>query len=425
MSYLKYFELKEVLRKEVIEQLGVEKEWTDDEIAGIIDNVILERSRQQYMSTATKLSLKQELFNTIRRLDVLQELLDDAEITEIMVNGSGSIFFEKHGNLYQWNKTFESDEKLEDVIQQIVSRSNRQVNTSSPIVDTTLDDGSRVNVVLKPIAINGPILTIRKFPKNPITMDDLITWGSISREAEIFLKKMVRAGYNIFISGGTGTGKTTILNVLANYIPADERVITVEDTAELQIRSIKNLVRLEVRNANSDGTGEITMRDLVKSALRMRPSRIIIGEVRGAEAIDLLQAMNTGHNGSLSTGHANSVEDMISRLETMVMMGSDIPLKAIRKQIASSIDIFIQLGRLRDKSRRIVEITEVNGMEGDEVILNPLFKFVEDEASYAEECLREADGYEGETAHRVKGALQSTGNQLIHRQKLADAAISL
>lgn len=421
--YKKYYELKESLRKEIMDRIGVDKDWDDEEIARLIDEVIFEQGKNQYISTATKLTLKQELFNAIRRLDVLQELIDDPAITEIMVNGAGSIFYEKDGNLHRWHKKFESNEKLEDVIQQIVSRSNRQVNTSSPIVDTSLDDGSRVNVVLKPVALNGPILTIRKFPKKPITMDDLLEWGSISEEAMNFLKKMVMAGYNIFISGGTGTGKTTILNVLANYIPKDERVITVEDTAELQIGSIDNLVRLEVRNANSDGTGEITIRDLVKSALRMRPNRIIIGEVRGAEAIDLLQAMNTGHNGSISTGHSNSIEDMISRLETMVMMGSDIPLKAIRKQIASSIDIFIQLGRLRDKTRRIVEISEVNCMEGEEIILNSLYRFVEDETSYQQGCLRETGSY-GKMP-KVRGRLTPTGNTLIHRQKLVDAAISL
>jgi len=421
--YLKYFELKESIKKEIMERLEMNQEWDDDAIAILIDDIILQRSKEQYMSTATKLTLKQELFNTIRRLDVLQELIDDGAITEIMVNGAGHIFYEKAGALHQWHKKFENDEKLEDVIQQIVSRSNRQVNTSSPIVDTSLDDGSRVNVVLKPIALNGPILTIRKFPKEPITMDNLLEWESVSEEAMYFLRKLVRAGYNIFISGGTGTGKTTILNALANYIPKTERVITVEDTAELQIQSVDNLVRLEVRNANADGEGEITIRDLVKSALRMRPSRIIIGEVRGPEAIDLLQAMNTGHNGSLSSGHANSVEDMISRLETMVMMGSDIPLKAIRKQIASSIDIFIQLGRLRDKSRRIVEISEVDRMSGDEIILNPLFRFVEDEASYTQGCLREAGNYEN--VPKVRGRLTATGNGLIHRQKLIDAAITL
>ena len=288
---MKYYETKEMLHGEIMSRLDVQKEWKDEEIAAIIDEVIVDASHKQYLSTATKLTLKHDLFNAIRRLDVLQELLDDENITEIMVNGSGKIFYEKEGRLYQWHKFFDSDEKLEDVIQQIVSRSNRQVNESLPIVDTSLPDGSRVNVVLRPIALNGPIMTIRKFPKDPITMENLLDWGTISREAVDMLRKLVMAGYNIFISGGTGTGKTTILNVLANYIPGDERVITVEDTPELQIRNIPNLVRLEVRNANSDGTCEITIRDLVRSALRMRPNRIVIGEVRGAEAIDLLQAI--------------------------------------------------------------------------------------------------------------------------------------
>lgn len=425
MAYLKYFELKEILKEEIMEKLTMEHDWNDEEIEEKIDEAIMLKSKEQYMSTATKLSLRQELFNTIRRLDVLQELLDDEHITEIMVNGAGNIFYERAGGLFKWHKQFDSEEKLMDVIQQIVSRANRQVNTSSPIVDTSLEDGSRVNVVLKPVALNGPILTIRKFPKDPITMSDLLGWGSISDEAMHFLKKMIRAGYNIFISGGTGTGKTTILNVLANYIPRDERVITVEDTAELQIKSVDNLVRLEARNANSDGEGEITIRDLVKSALRMRPNRIIIGEVRGPEAIDLIQAMNTGHSGSLSTGHANSIADMISRLETMVMMGSDIPLNAIRKQIASSIDIFIQLGRLRDKSRRMIEIAEVSHMEGDEIILNTLFKFEEDEKTYDKETNVIRESSAAPYVSKVKGRLKPTGNQLIHCQKLREAAIEL
>lgn len=419
---MKYYETKEMIHEEILQRLDNGKDWTDDEIAEIIDEIILEKSHEHYLSTATKLTLKHDLFNAIRRLDVLQELLDEPDVTEIMVNGAGKIFYEKEGKLFRWERSFENDEKLEDVIQQIVSRSNRQVNESLPIVDTSLPDGSRVNVVLRPVALDGPILTIRKFPKDPITMEDLLRWESISPEADALLRKLVRAGYNIFISGGTGTGKTTILNVLANYIPADERVITVEDTPELQIRNIPNLVRMEVRNATADGACEISIRDLVRSALRMRPNRIIIGEVRGAEAIDLLQAMNTGHDGSVSTGHANSIEDMISRLETMVMMGSDIPLAAIRKQIASSIDIFIQLGRLRDKSRRIIEISEVDGMRDGEIVLNPLFKFVENESEYYESCLREEGNYNN---GRVKGSLIPTGNTLIHRQKLIAAAISL
>lgn len=420
---MKYKELKDTLRDEIMTQLNMHHDWQDNEIADLIDETILDMSHRCYMSTATKLTLRHELFNSIRRLDVLQELLEDEDITEIMVNGAGKIFYEKGGQLYAWHKCFESSQKLEDVIQQIVSRANRQVNQSDPIVDTRLADGSRVNVVLKPVALDGPILTIRKFPKNPITMNDLLKWESVSQDAVDVLEKLVKAGYNIFVSGGTGTGKTTVLNVLANYIPKDERVITVEDTAELQITSVDNLVRLEVRNGVDDGADDITIRDLVRSALRMRPNRIIIGEVRGAEAIDLLQAMNTGHDGSISTGHANSIEDMISRLETMVMMGTDIPLKAIRKQIASSVDIFIQLGRLRDKSRRIIEISEVNGMVEDEIILNPLFKFEEDQEAYIVDMLKEEGNYENN--QKVIGALKPTGNTLVHRQKLMAAALEL
>lgn len=372
-----YYSLKESLRKEVMQHLDFHKEWQDEEIADIIDEIILKRSREQYMSTATKLTLKQELFNAIRRLDVLQELIDDKNISEIMVNGAGSIFYEKSGRIYKFEKSFDSAQKLEDVIQQIVARANRHVNEASPIVDTSLADGSRVNIVLKPVALNGPILTIRKFPENAITMEKLIAWEAISSEAAGVLEKLVQAGYNIFVSGGTGTGKTTLLNALAGYIPKDERVITIEDTAELQIHGVKNLVRLEVRNSTADGEYEITIRDLIKSALRMRPDRIIVGEIRGAEAIDMLQAMNTGHDGSLSTGHANSIEDMLSRIETMVMMGTDIPIQAIRKQIASSVDIIVQLGRLRDKSRRIVEIAELGGVCDGEIIINSLYKFKE------------------------------------------------
>lgn len=379
------------------------------------------------MSTATKLTLKQELFNAIRRLDVLQELIDDKNISEIMVNGAGSIFYEKSGRIYKFEKSFDSAQKLEDVIQQIVARANRHVNEASPIVDTSLADGSRVNIVLKPVALNGPILTIRKFPENAITMEKLIAWEAISSEAAGVLEKLVQAGYNIFVSGGTGTGKTTLLNALAGYIPKDERVITIEDTAELQIHGVKNLVRLEVRNSTADGEYEITIRDLIKSALRMRPDRIIVGEIRGAEAIDMLQAMNTGHDGSLSTGHANSIEDMLSRIETMVMMGTDIPIQAIRKQIASSVDIIVQLGRLRDKSRRVVEIAELGGVCDGEIIINSLYKFKEDEVMENGKdamMIREEGNYEG-GAKRVLGRLVPTGNHLIHKQKLKAAALSI
>lgn len=424
-----YYNLKESLRQEVMQRLDFHKEWEDDEIADIIDDVILKRSRELYMSTATKLTLKQELFNAIRRLDILQELIDDQTISEIMVNGAGNIFYEKGGRIYKFEKKFDSPQKLEDVIQQIVARANRHVNEASPIVDTSLAAGSRVNIVLKPVALNGPILTIRKFPEKAITMERLIEWDSISGEAAAVLEKLVRAGYNIFVSGGTGTGKTTLLNALADYIPKEERVITIEDTAELQIRGVKNLVRLEVRNSTADGTYEVTIRDLIKSALRMRPDRIVVGEIRGAEAIDMLQAMNTGHDGSLSTGHANSIEDMLSRIETMVMMGTDIPVQAIRKQIASSIDIVIQLGRLRDKSRRVVEIAELNGIFDGEIAINSLYKFREDipeksEDNGSEMMIRE-DGYYENECGKVLGHLVPTGNGLIHKQKLMAANIRI
>lgn len=424
-----YYLLKESLRQEVIQRLDFHKEWQDDEISEIIDETILKRSHEQYMSTVTKLTLKQELFNAIRRLDILQELIDDKEVSEIMVNGAGSIYYEKDGRIFHFNKSFDSAEKLEDVIQQIVARANRRVNESSPIVDTSLADGSRVNIVLKPVAINGPILTIRKFPDKAVSMEKLTCWETISQEAAAVLEKLVKAGYNIFISGGTGTGKTTLLNALANYIPEDERVITIEDTAELQLKGIKNLVRLEVRNATADGEHEITIRDLIKSALRMRPDRIIVGEIRGAEAIDMLQAMNTGHDGSLSTGHSNSIEDMLSRIETMVMMGTDIPLQAIRKQIASSIDIVIQLGRLRDKSRRIIEISEIKGIVDGEIVLNPLFQFKEEESMSEDEdksemIIRENGDYSTGNK-RVCGRLVSTGNRLIHQNKLKAANIDM
>ena len=351
--------MKQELQEMVHQRLDMSTELSDEAIGDVIDEVIMEKSRNMYMSSVTKLTLRQELFNAIRRLDLLQELIDDKSVSEIMVNGADSIFYERNGKIYTWDRHFESREKLEDVIQQIVSRSNRQVNESVPIVDARLSDGSRVNVVLDPVALNGPILTIRKFPEEAITMEKLIEWESLSQEAADYLKILVQAGYNIFISGATSTGKTTFLNVLADYIPKTERVITIEDSAELQLHDIANLVRMEVRQADAEGVSSVTLRDLIKASLRMRPDRIIVGEVRGPEALDMIQSMNTGHDGSLSTGHANSPEDMLSRIETMILMGSDMPLPAIRKQIASSIDIIIQLGRLRDRSRRVTEITEV------------------------------------------------------------------
>ena len=392
-------------------------ELSDEAIGDVIDEVIMEKSRNMYMSSVTKLTLRQELFNAIRRLDLLQELIDDKSVSEIMVNGADSIFYERNGKIYTWDRHFESREKLEDVIQQIVSRSNRQVNESVPIVDARLSDGSRVNVVLDPVALNGPILTIRKFPEEAITMEKLIEWESLSQEAADYLKILVQAGYNIFISGATSTGKTTFLNVLADYIPKTERVITIEDSAELQLHDIANLVRMEVRQADAEGVSSVTLRDLIKASLRMRPDRIIVGEVRGPEALDMIQSMNTGHDGSLSTGHANSPEDMLSRIETMILMGSDMPLPAIRKQIASSIDIIIQLGRLRDRSRRVTEITEVLSCDQNGYVLNKLFQFNE-----RDDLLRETSVY-GNAPEKVRGGLDRTGYRLMNRRKLRAAAL--
>ena len=320
------------------------------------------------------------VFSSIRGLGILDEILADDSITEVMINGPDHIFVEHAGRLYRLNKKFDNERQLEDIIQKIVGKAGKEVNQANPIVDTRLPDGSRVNVVLPPVSLSGPIVTIRKFSKTPMTVEMLLKYGSLTREAAAFLEKLVRAKYNIFISGGTGSGKTTFLNALSNFIPRDERIITIEDSAELQIKNIENLVSLETRNANTSGRGEISIRDLIRSALRMRPERIVVGEVRGAEALDMLQAMNTGHDGSLSTGHANSTRDMLSRLETMVLQGNDgLPLPAIRQQIASALDIIIHLSRLRDKSRRTMEITEVLGYENGEIQLNPLFVFKETE----------------------------------------------
>ena len=409
--------LKRQLQETVRQRMDMSSELSDAQIGEIIDSVIMEKSREVYMSAVTKLTLRQELFNAIRRLDLLQELIDDKTVTEIMVNGADAIFYERDGRIYTWDRHFESREKLEDVIQQIVSRSNRQVNESIPIVDARLKDGSRVNVVLDPVALNGPILTIRKFPEEAITMEDLIRWESISQEAAEYLKVLVKAGYNIFISGATSTGKTTFLNVLADYIPKTERVITIEDSAELQIHGIENLVRMEVRQADGDGVSNVTLRDLIRTSLRMRPDRIIVGEVRGEEALDMIQSMNTGHDGSLSTGHANSPQDMLSRLETMALFASDIPIQAIRKQIASSIDIIVQLERLRDRSRRVTAIAEVLDCTEDAYILNPIFEFHEQD-----NLVMESSSY-GDIPERVVGHLERTGYHLMHRRKLHAAAL--
>lgn len=391
------------LREKVISQIDMLSDSTDEEIYEIIDGEISRYTKNKLLSIQTKSKLRKEIFDSIRGLDILEEIIEDKEISEIMVNGPNDIFYEKQGEIFRYQGRFSSVERLEDIIQQIVSSVNRRVNESSPIVDSRLKDGSRVNVVLKPIAINGPILTIRRFPEQRITMDKLVEIHSVTREVAEFLRTLVLSKYNIFISGGTGSGKTTFLNALSDYIPITERIITIEDSAELQLQNIENLVRLEARAANLEGENEVTIRDLIKSSLRMRPDRIIVGEVRGAEALDMLQAMQTGHDGSLSTGHSNSPKDMFHRLETMVLMGIDIPVSAIRKQIASGIDIMIQLGRLRDKSRKVLEIDEVLGIENDVIKINKLYEFVE---------------AENPDMYKVYGQLRWTGNGMRHIQKL-------
>ena len=367
----------EQLHEQVLAKMDLSREASDEELLELIYQVLEEKSKDEFIPLQEKAALGRELFNAFRKLDILQELIEDESITEIMINGTENIFVEREGKVFVSDRKFLSRGKLEDVIQQMVASCNRIVNEATPIVDARLEDGSRVNVVLPPIAINGPIVTIRKFPKHRITMKQLFEMESISQEAADFLVRLVRAKYNIFISGGTGSGKTTFLNVLSDYIPREERLVTIEDNAELQIGGHPNLVRLEARNANVEGNGEITIRDLIRTALRMRPDRIIIGEVRGEEAIDMLQAFNTGHDGSISTAHANSPQDMLSRLETMVLMGMEIPLAAVQRQIASGIDIMVHIGRLRDKSRKVLEIMEVLGYEEGEIKLQSLFSFRE------------------------------------------------
>lgn len=373
-----YEEIKEEICEEVRANLDLSREMENEEVKELIYRVVAEYTGSQYLSLAQKETLGKEIFASVRELDILQELVDDDAITEIMVNGPKEIFVEKKGHIYKTDKQFVSEEKLEDVIQQIVASCNRVVNECMPIVDARLSNGSRVNIVLKPPAINGPIVTIRRFPENAITMEDYIAFGSITREAAEFLQKAVAYGYNIFISGGTGSGKTTLLNILSNSIPQSSRVITIEDSAELQVKGVENLVSMETRNGNREGCEEISIKDLIKTALRMRPDRIIIGEVRGEEAFYLLQALNTGHDGSLATAHANSAADMLLRLEMMVLMGKELPLPAIRRQIVSGIDILVHLGRMRDRVRKVMEIVEVMGMDGEEIFLNPLFSLEED-----------------------------------------------
>ena len=391
--------IKELLKERVISDIDLNRDVQDSELLDRIDYEITNYGKGAYISIQDKIRLRRDIFNSIRRLDILQELIEDTAITEIMVNGPNHIFIERDGKIYPSGRCFESIQKLEDVVQQIVSHFNRIINEASPIVDSRLPDGSRVNIVLSPVSLEGPVITIRKFPETPMTMERLIELEAISREAAAFLQRLVTAGYNIFISGGTGSGKTTFLNVLSNFIPFGERIITIEDSVELQIRNISNLVRLEVRNANSEGCNEITIRDLIKTSLRMRPDRIIVGEVRDVAAVDMLQAMNTGHDGSMSTGHANSPADMLNRLETMVLLGAEIPLPAIRRQIASAIDIIVHLGRLRDRSRRLLEITEILDCREGEIQLNPLYVF--------EETGEENGRVKGELA--VKNTLKGTG----------------
>lgn len=365
------------IRTKVMQTIDLSGDIEDDQVRGVIDRCILEYSSEKPLSVRDKLEIKRDLFNSLRRLDVLSDMLDDDSITEIMINGADNIFIERAGRLCRYDRIFESEERLKSVIQHIVAECNRLVNESSPIVDARLKDGSRVNVVLPPVSLGGCVMTIRKFPKEGMTMERLLQLGSITTEVAEFLRKLVVSGYNIIVSGGTGAGKTTFLNALSGYIPHDERIVTIEDSAELQLTGIDNLVSLESRSANVEGENVVSIRDLIKTSLRMRPSRIIVGEVRDAAAIDMLTAMNTGHDGSLSTGHANSSRDMLTRLETMVLMGADMPVLAIRQQIASAVDIIIQLGRLRDKSRRCLEICEVIGLEGGEFVVNKLFEFRE------------------------------------------------
>lgn len=401
-------QLIDELKPIVLSNLSLD-ELSDEQLQEQIHTYVFQQLRVRMIPMDTMVYVANQIYASIRGYGLLDGIMSDDSITEVMINGADNIFIEKSGKLQRLNDKFESQKKLEDIIQRIVAKTGREVNQANPIVDTRLLDGSRVNIVLPPIALCGPTVTIRKFSKTPMTVEKLIKYKSITKEIADKLELLVKAKYNIFICGGTGSGKTTFLNALSNYIPSDERVITIEDSAELQITGVDNLVSLETRNKNSSGVGEITIRDLIKSALRMRPERIVVGEVRGGEALDMLQAMNTGHDGSLSTGHANSTNDMLSRLETMVLQGAaGLPLEAIRQQIASAIDIIIHLSRLRDKSRKTMEICEVVGYENGEIVLNQLYKFEEDENS---------------TLQKVSGELKRTDNKLIHDFKLKLAGI--
>lgn len=408
------------IREAVLSQLDMTRELEDEEVKNVIIHEIQKVSKNHYISLKEKNFIQREIFNSLRRLDILQELLEDSEVTEIMVNGPENIFVEKHGKLFLWESSFTNKERLKDVVQQIVASCNRIVNEVNPIVDARLSDGSRVNIVLDPVALNGPIITIRKFSKEPFTMEKLVEIGSLTENAADVLKKLVESKYNIFISGGTGSGKTTFLNALSSCIPKDERIITIEDSAELQILGIQNLVRLEARNANVEGKNEITIRDLIKTALRMRPDRIILGEVRDGAAVELMSAFNTGHDGSLSTGHGNSTKDMLARLEALYLMGLELPLVAVRKQIASAIDIMVHLGRLRDKSRHVLEISEVLETEQGPVI-SVLYHFQE-----IKEEIEPIMSLKYKNADKkVFGTLVRTKNKLRNREKLERAGLMI
>ncbi|CDD66621.1 pilus assembly protein CpaF [Firmicutes bacterium CAG:882] len=394
------------IRRQIYNRVDALGGIDEEELCGLLDSVMLEDEYAAF-PVKKKLELRRDIFNTVKRLDILQNLIDDDSVTEIMVNGYRDIFFERDGKIEKYDKEFESREMLLDVVQRIAARSNKIVNEALAIVDTRLDDGSRVNIVMNPIAIEGPAVTIRKFYDNPLTMERLIALGAVTQEAAQFLKGLVTARYNIFISGGTGSGKTTFLNALSNYIPKNERIITIEDSAELKLMGVDNLVRLEARNANMEGKNEVTIRDMIRASLRMRPDRIIVGEVRGGEALDMLQAMGTGHDGSLSTGHANGAEEMMLRLETMVLMAVDMPIDAVRNQIAAGIDIVVHLGRMRDGSRKVIKIAEIKGRDAKgNIRLNTLYEYVTEEV--------DEDG-------RVIGELKRTKNEFIHKDKLLAA----
>ena len=426
-------EIKNEMKQRILAELDMSQEIDDMEVRRLVDQCIMEYKGTIELPLPARIKLRKELFNTVRRMDVLSEFLEDESVTEIMINGYDNIFIERSGRVYKVDQTFENEERLASIIQQIVAGCNRIVNEAVPIVDARLADGSRVNVVLPPISLNGPTMTIRKFPKEKMTMERLIEVGALSEDAAEFLKRLVKARYNIFVSGGTGAGKTTFLNALSDYIPQQERVITIEDSAELQLKNVVNLVRLESRNSNVEGTNAVTIRELIKSSLRMRPDRVIVGEVRDAAAIDMLAAMNTGHDGSLSNGHANSSGDMITRLESMVLMGMELPLEAVRRQIASAVDVIIHLGRLRDGSRKVLEIAEVTGMREGLVELHTIYEFEEMVAGEEQEVtdmvyaaagtLSEQNVTDGFQLQKVTGRLRARA-ELLHQEKFLRAGIA-